>query len=58
MERFSSKEKSRFLDIAKGSAGELRTQIYIGIDIGYINKSLGQTWIKECKETYNLTQNH
>jgi four helix bundle protein len=50
MERASSKEKIRFLDIAKGSAAELRTQIYIGMDIGYIKKETGRNWLQETKE--------
>jgi len=50
MERVSNKEKMRFLDIARGSAVELRTQIYIGIDIGYIKKASGIIWLKESKE--------
>ena len=50
MERNSNKEKMRFLDIAKASAGELRTQIYIGKDIGYIDKKIGANWIDETKE--------
>jgi four helix bundle protein len=37
-ERESHKESVTFLSYAKGSCGELRTQIYIGIDIGYIDK--------------------
>lgn len=41
MERASDKEKIRFLDIAQGSAAELRTQIYIGIDIGYVEYKIG-----------------
>ncbi len=35
-ERGTDKEMANFLNYAKGSAGELRTQIYIGMDIGYI----------------------
>ena len=50
MERESAKEKIRFLFIAKGSAAELRTQIYIGIEIGYIDKATGSDWIAETKE--------
>ena len=49
MSRESSKEKIRFLSIAKGSCAELRTQIYIGIDIGYIEKETGQDWIQRTK---------
>jgi four helix bundle protein len=49
-ERSSKKDFIRFLQYAKGSCGELRTQIYIGIDIGYIEKSQGNTWINETRE--------
>ena len=49
-ERASDKEMANFLNYAKGSAGELRTQIYIGIDIGYIPKDQGQDWLNECEE--------
>ncbi len=43
-ERDSLKEAIRFLNIAKGSAAELSTQIYIGMDIGYISKPDGNDW--------------
>ena len=39
-----------FLSYAKGSCAELRTQIYIGIDIGYISKDAGMNWVRETKE--------
>ena len=50
IERSSDKEKERFLDIAKASCGELRTQTYIGIEIGYIENKIGNQWAKETKE--------
>ena len=50
MERETDKDKARFLYYAKGSSGELLTQTYIGIDIGYIDKSEGTKIITECKE--------
>ena len=49
-ERKSLKELLNFLSYAKGSCGELRTQIYIGIDIGYINKETGLAWIEEARQ--------
>ena len=49
-ERNSEKDFKRFLQYSKGSCGELRTQIYIGIEIGYIKKDKGDVWIKETKE--------
>ncbi|WP_299266805.1 four helix bundle protein [uncultured Psychrosphaera sp.] len=45
MTRESEKEKFRFLSIAKASCAELRTQIYIGIDINYIDKVTGEKWL-------------
>ena len=50
IERESAKECVNFLSYAKGSCGELRTQIYIGIDIGYISDEKGKQWIKETRE--------
>ena len=51
IERESNKDYVRFLQYAtKGSCGELRTQIYIGIDIGYINDAIGKKWIQETRE--------
>ncbi len=49
-ERNSEKDFIRFLQYSKGSCGELRTQIYIGIDIGYIPKEKGNAWIQETQE--------
>jgi len=49
-ERISNKESVNFLSYAKGSCGELRTQIYIGIDIEYIDKEKGQEWLEEVNE--------
>ncbi|HLZ19363.1 MAG TPA: four helix bundle protein, partial [Smithellaceae bacterium] len=37
-ERISNRESVNFLSYAKGSCGELRTQIYVGVNIEYINK--------------------
>ncbi len=49
-ERESNKEMANFLNYAKGSAGELRTQIYIGMEIGYINNEIGKNWLQEVEE--------
>jgi four helix bundle protein len=50
IERNSNKETINFLSYAKGSCGQLRTQIYIGMDIGYIPKELGSKWIEETRQ--------
>jgi four helix bundle protein len=49
-ERTSDKELALFLNYAKGSAGELRTQIYIGMDIGYIDRDTGKVWLQGAEE--------
>jgi len=49
-ERDSDREIARFLGIAKGSCGELITQIYIGIEADYIDRSTGLHWVAEAKE--------
>lgn len=46
-ERVSHKECVSFLSYARGSSGELRTQIYVGVDIGYISRDTGMRWIDE-----------
>ncbi len=53
-ERYSSKEKHQFYSFAKGSAGELRTQIIIGKKISYIEENIGNNWIKETKEISSM----
>jgi four helix bundle protein len=49
-ERSSKKDFIRFLQYAKGSCGELRTQIYIGIEVGYIEPDQGKIWLGETRE--------
>lgn len=49
-ERESSKEMANFMNYAKGSAGELRTQLYIGMDIGYIESEQGKHWLNDAEE--------
>lgn len=54
MTRRTPKDKMHFLLIAKGSCSELRTQTYIGLEIGYIGHELGNHWIKETKEIASM----
>lgn len=49
-ERGSSREIASFLNYAKGSAGELRTQIRIGMAAGFIGQETGTRWLKESEE--------
>ncbi|KGJ97156.1 four helix bundle protein [Thalassotalea sp. ND16A] len=46
-ERSSLKEKIRFVSIAKGSAGELTTQLMIAKDINYLAPKLADVYLVE-----------
>jgi four helix bundle protein len=50
MARGFPKEKCRYLDIALGSSAELRTQIFIGMEIGYVARQRGKAWVQETGE--------
>ena len=49
-ERNSNKEFVRFLNIAKGSCGELRTQLYISRKLNFIKKSDFDHLVDESKQ--------
>jgi four helix bundle protein len=49
-ERDSARELQRFLRIAKGSCGELRTQLYIGIESGFVERETGLKLVQEAAE--------
>jgi four helix bundle protein len=56
-ERGSTKETASFLNYAKGSAGELRSQIYVGMDIGYVDDATGLHWLCESIEISRMLHN-
>lgn len=49
-ERDSDSEIAQFLKVAKGSAGELRTQILIGIEAGILKPDPATAWADEAKQ--------
>jgi len=50
IERKSLKDRKRFLDIAQASAAELKTQVYIGMKIEYVDHETGKGWAREIEE--------
>ncbi len=48
-ERRSNREFIQFLSIAKGSCGEVRSHLYIALDVGYID-------VSEFNECYELAE--
>ena len=55
-ERDSEGDFVRFLRIAKGSNGELRTQAYIATELGLLDKHLTRELIAESKEISSMLQ--
>jgi four helix bundle protein len=53
-ERQSNKELSKFLYIAKGSSGEVRSMLYIAIKLNYITKNQFDTLYAKCLEISRL----
>lgn len=55
-ERGSRKEYFRFLNIAKGSCAEMRTQLYIGIEAGIISRDTATQHVQESTELSRMLQ--
>lgn len=53
-ERDTAPEFKRFASIAKGSCGELRTQLYIAQALDYITKSDAESLLQECMEISSM----
>ena len=53
-ERESHSEAIPFLSYAKGSCGELRTQIHIGMQIGYVSPNKAKGWLDEAIEISSM----
>lgn len=49
-ERNSRAEFARFLSIARGSAGEVRSQVYLAHELGYINERDSGVLLASCTE--------
>jgi four helix bundle protein len=55
-ERGSDREFARFLRIAKGSAGELRTQLYIAGELGYFSPDDRRKLVDESTQISRMLQ--
>jgi len=57
-ERRSRKEYLNFLNIAKGSAGEIRSQLYVAFRVGYLEKSEFECLREKAKFLSGSISNH
>jgi len=55
-ERGTNKEFARFVNIAKGSAAELRTQAYIANQVGLLNDEQRSELVEETKGVAGMLQ--
>jgi four helix bundle protein len=53
-ERGGDKEFLQFLAVAKGSCGEVRAQLYVAVDQGYLSQDLFETLSNEADEIGRL----
>jgi four helix bundle protein len=53
-ERGGTKEFAQFLAIAKGSAGEMRAQLYVALDQDYIDRDQFEELINEVDEVSKM----
>jgi four helix bundle protein len=53
-ERYSRAEFKHFLAVARGSAAEVRSQIYLACDLGYVDQATFQRFQRECMEISRL----
>ena len=58
LEKDSLAENLRYMEISKGSVAELITQLYIGIEAGFIEKETGMLWVKESNEILKMIKGY
>jgi len=58
LEKDSLAENLRYMEISKGSVAELITQLYIGIEAGFIKKETGMQWVKESNEILKMIKGY
>ena len=50
VERSTPADQCKFLDYARASCGEVRTQAIVGMKVGFVSEEVGQTWSNETKQ--------
>ena len=56
LERSTPADQCKFLDYARASCGEVRTQVIVGQKVGFIAMQKADAWIKETRELSAMIQ--
>lgn len=56
MERSTPSDKIKFLDYARASCAEVRTQAIVGMKAGFLANDSGSNWCQETKEISAMIQ--
>jgi len=56
MERSSVPDRTKFLDYARGSCGEFRTQATVGFRAGFLEPALAEEWIAASRTLSAMIQ--
>jgi four helix bundle protein len=56
LERSTPADQCKFLDYARGSCGEVRTQMIVGNKVGFLAQTTSEAWIKETQELSAMIQ--
>ena len=54
-ERTGAKERLQFVTVAKASCAEVRSQLYVALDIGYIDQAQFDTLLVQAEEVARIT---
>jgi four helix bundle protein len=56
MERSTAADQIKFLDYARSSCGEFRTQVIVGAGVGFLQPPQSEQWVLESKEISAMIQ--
>jgi four helix bundle protein len=56
IERSTTADRCKFLDYARASCGEVRTQSIGGIRVGFLSEEIGDSWCRETKQIAAMIQ--
>lgn len=56
MERSSAADQCKFLEYARSSSGEARTQMIVGSRVGFLPSDVADRWIQESREISSMLQ--